>query len=114
MTTDLYHRILSTDYGGDERRELMEKVWRVTPWVVNVNTGSPDEDRYREMVAWAREELGPQAMPIHGHDGDWQTGGATVFGETFIGFKHEMDLGRFAEAFGEFIVSTPTLPNGGA
>ena len=110
MSTELYTRIVSMDYGDQERSDLMAKVWGATPFVVNVRTGSPGEDAYREIIQWARAELGPQAMPIHGHDGDWQTGSATVFGETFIGFKHEIDLARFSEAFGHLIIADQTSP----
>lgn len=116
MSTDLFNRILAQNYGDQDRNDLMAKVWGVTPFVVNVRTGSPGEDLYREIIQWARTELGPQAMPIHGHDGDWQTGSATVFGETFIGFKHEIDLGRFSEAFGHLIIfdqASPAETNGG-
>lgn len=104
MATSLFEKIVSYDYGDTDRQELVAKVWGVTPFVVNVRTGSTGGDQYREIVQWAHDELGPQAMPIHGRDGSWQTGGATVFGETFIGFKDEVDLGRFSEAFGELII----------
>jgi len=101
---ELFHRIVSFDYGDPERNDLMSKVWGVTPFIVNVRTGSPDGDQYRRIVEWAHDKLGPQAWPIHGRDGDWQTGSATVYGETFIGFKHKDDLDRFVAVFGELIV----------
>lgn len=97
--TELFARTLAFDYGDEERSALMRKVWSPTPFMVNVDTGSPDSDRYREILQWCRENIGPQAHPIHGKDGDWQTGTATVFGWTWMGFATEDLLNRFLAAF---------------
>jgi hypothetical protein len=39
MATDLYHRTMDFDYGDGERCELMQRVWRGTPWMVDTYTG---------------------------------------------------------------------------
>lgn len=111
MTSELYFRIIGMDYGDPERGEMMKKVWDVTPFVVNVRTGSPDDDQYRKIVSWCREHLGPDAWPIHGRDGNWQTGGATVFGETFMGFATAEYLERFSKVFGHLIIKDASDEN---
>ncbi|HEY0120630.1 MAG TPA: hypothetical protein VGC14_02525 [Rhizobium sp.] len=104
MATDLYHRVLTYDYGDKERSDLMAKVWNVTPFVVNVRTGSIDSEEYRAMIDWLRDTFGDQAWPIHGRAGQWQTGRATVFGETFIGFQAADGLAAFRAKYGDRIV----------
>ncbi len=101
--TDLYQRTIDYDYSDQESKSLMAKVWGVTPWMINVHTGSPGEDSYRAIVHWCREEIGPEAWPIHERPGEWQTGSATLFGETFIGFRTEEQMDRFCAKFGDAI-----------
>ena len=69
MATDLFHRTLAYNYGDDERSDLMRKVWSVTPFMVDCQTGSPDDDAYRRIMQWCRDNIGPEAWPIHGRDG---------------------------------------------
>lgn len=104
--TDLYRSILAYDYGDKERGDLMEKVWSVTPWVVNVRTGSMTDmgSAYYRIKQWCAGSMGAEAWPIHGRPGSWQYGSATVFGETYIGFATEAMLDRFRSAFGDLII----------
>lgn len=100
----LYGRILAFDYGDADRTELMEKVWSVTPWAVNVMTGNIEGEDYRRVREWCRDNLGAEAWPIHGRPGCWQFGSATVHGETFIGFETEEMLAQFQRQFGDLII----------
>lgn len=110
MGTDLYHRIITFEYRDADRKELMEKVWRGTPWVVNVKTDSIGSDQYRSIMQWCRDHIGAEAWPIHGRPGEWQSGSATVFGETFMGFATEARLSEFRAAFGDLIIHRKEQP----
>ena len=85
----------------------MEKVWSVTPWMLDVYTGNIDSERYRTIVMWCRDTFGDEAWPIHGRPGEWQTGTATVFGWTWIGFDSEAKMQRFVEAWPPVKEGTP-------
>jgi hypothetical protein len=93
--TDLYRRALSFNYDDPKRGALMEKVWCGTPWMVDAYTGAPDTDRRHELMQWCRDQFGPEAWPIHGHPGQWHSGGATVNGWTWMGFATEEQMRRF-------------------
>lgn len=93
--SDLYKRQI---FDCDD--DLMHKVWDGTPWMVDAYTGSiSDGDRYREIMQWCRDSFGPEAWPIHGKDGDWHSGGATVCGWTWMGFKTSDMARKFCEAW---------------
>lgn len=104
MSTALHKRILAFDYGDQERTDLMIKVWAVTPFVVNVRTGSVNSETEREITEWCREKFGPDAWPIHGKPGKWQRGSATVHGETFMGFDTAETLAVFMGRFGHLVI----------
>ena len=38
MSTDLYERTITFDYDDEDRRDLMKKVWSVTPWMIDLFT----------------------------------------------------------------------------
>ena len=95
--TDLYRSMLAFEYGDQELRELMAKVWSGTPWMVNAYTDSPDSGRWRAMVEWCREQFGPEAWPIHERHGQWHSGNATVHGWTWMGFTTEDQMRRFMQ-----------------
>lgn len=97
--SDLYLSMLAFDYADQERADLMHYVWSVTPWIIDCYTGSINDERMREMRGWLRENMGPQAFPIHGKAGDWQYGSATIQGWTWVGFATEEQLSRFVERF---------------
>ena len=99
MSTDLYKRTIAFNHGNTERNDLMRKVWNGTPWLVDAHTGSPDDDRYREMREWCREQFGPECWPIHGKPGTWQTGSVTIYGWTWFGFATEDQMKQFLEAW---------------
>lgn len=103
--TDLYRNIITLDYGDDDRKALMRKVWGATPWVLNVRTGPIDGDHFMEIRQWCHHHIGDESYPIHGRDGLWRTGLATIFGETFIGFATEELMNMFKQEFGEDVVS---------
>lgn len=99
MSTDLYERTITFDYGDSDRRDLMEKVWSVTPWMFDCFTGNINSERERAMREWCRTNIGEEAWPIHGRPGDWQLGGAVIYGWTWIGFAKESQMKAFQEAF---------------
>ena len=95
--TDLYRRALAFNDDDPERKALMDKVWRDTPWMVDAYTGSHYTDRRHDMMEWCREQFGPEAWPIHGKPGAWHSGGATVDGWTWMGFATEGQMRMFME-----------------
>lgn len=97
--TELFEQTLAFDYEDAERSDLMRKVWSVTPYMIDYQTGSPGADTYRNIVTWCRDNFGPQAHPIHEFEGDWQLGSATIFGWTWIGFKTQEQLDTFISGF---------------
>ncbi|HET8792079.1 MAG TPA: hypothetical protein VFM75_12800 [Modicisalibacter sp.] len=96
MGSDLYQRQIAEC--GDE---LMHRVWDGTPWMVDAYTGSPDDDRYREIAEWCRDNFGPEAWPIHGKPGSWHSGGAIVMGWSWMGFRTREMMNAFIAAFSE-------------
>jgi len=107
--TPLYQSIIEFDHGDAERNDLMRDVWSVTPFVLNVHTGSicpsAKDSHYRDMMVWCLKNFGHQAFPFgeRPHNGDWQFGGVTVFGWTWIGFKTCEQMEAFKTAFGNFV-----------
>lgn len=99
--SDLYRRaILEYDYGDPERNELMRRVWRITPWMLDCFTGSwSDCDRQHEIVTWCTNQFGPQAFVLGGRPGRWQRGSATIFGWTWMGFETEAMMLEFMAAW---------------
>lgn len=99
--TELYHSAISYDYGDPKRNELMEKVWRGTPWIVDCFTGGWHADRDREagIREWCTSRWGREAWPIHGHPGSWHRGSATVYGWTWMGFETEAMMLEFMAAW---------------
>jgi len=97
--TPLYADILKFNSGDDERSALMREIWNATPWVINVFSGRTMSDRYNEIMKTIRDTFGRQASVIHKIDGEWQVGGATVNGWTWIGFRTEAQMKAFQDAF---------------
>ncbi len=104
MNTALFQRTLAYDHGDKERNYLMQKVWSVTPFMINVRTGSINSETYREIMQFCRVLFGPDAWPIHGRPGRWQSGSATVYGETFMGFEDAGALAIFMGRFGHLVI----------
>lgn len=98
MTTGLYERMVSYAYEDPDRGELMRRVWQPTPWMVDAFTGPiGNHNRYREMMEWCREQFGRESSPIHGHEGTWHSGGATIHGWTWMGFATPEQMDQFVE-----------------
>jgi hypothetical protein len=99
MSTPLHQHMLAFNRSNAERDTLMEKVWRDTPWMVDVYSGgySADRDREHDIQTWCFEQFGEQAFPIHGKSGRWQRGTATVDGWTWFGFSTETEMQRFID-----------------
>lgn len=97
--TQLYRETLAYNSGDPERDALMREVWSPTPFMMDCFTGSMREARYYDMLHWCCERFGRQASPIHEIDGDWQTGGATIHGWTWYGFKTAEMLQEFMDAW---------------
>ena len=93
--TELFYVTIAYDYGSIERNELMRSIWSVTPWMVEFFTDGVQSDRWREIRDWCFENFGPEASPIHGRPGNWQTGNATIHGWTWMGFSSKEMLDRF-------------------
>lgn len=109
LATDLYRRMLDFNYKSDERAELMEEVWRGTPWMLDVDTGTINDDREREIIGWCYDNLGRQAFPFGDEPrrGSWQRGGATVNGWIWIGFETREIMQQFIEAFPDSVKLEP-------
>lgn len=101
--TDLFERTINFSYDDPERSALMRKVWSVTPHMINCYTGSINSDREREIRQWLYTNIGDQAYPIHGREGDWQLGSAVIYGWTFLGFSRKKLLDKFLQAFPDAI-----------
>ncbi len=98
MSNELHQKMLSHSREDADRGELMRRVWSPTPFMVDAFTGSiGNHNRYREMMEWCREQFGSQCWPIHGDDGVWQCGGATIHGWTWMGFSTLDQLNEFVE-----------------
>lgn len=99
MSTPLYERFLKfVDAQPPEdahRWQITKDVWKHTPFMVNCRTGSPGEERWRDIMAWCRARFGDECHPIHGRPGEWQSGSATVHGWTWMGFKTLEQLEAF-------------------
>jgi hypothetical protein len=96
--TPLYRRILDSD---PNVLALRHKVWDPTPWVIDVR--SDDEKRF-EHREWLFNNVGKESWPIHEKPGDWYFSGATVQGQTWLGFSTEEMMQRFIAAFPESII----------
>lgn len=105
MTTYLYDAYVAKgEDSNDEREALMFEVWSPTPWIVDVNTGSmSDMDRYYDILSWCNKMFGPESYPIHGKNGDWHHGSATINGWTWMGFKTKELMDTFIKQWGEFV-----------
>jgi hypothetical protein len=99
MSTDLHKQMVAFNYGDGERCALMEKVWRDTPWMVDVYSGGYSNDRNREhaILTWCYKQFGDQSSPIHDRPGTWQRGSATINGWTWFGFATEAQMLAFVE-----------------
>ncbi len=95
MGSDLYQRQIA--HCNDA---LMHQVWDATPWMVAAFTGSPDDDRSREIMEWCRDEFGPEAWPIHDKPGDWHSGGAIIDGWAWMGFSTQEQIDTFIARWG--------------
>jgi len=97
IATALHAQILSMNSGDDSRDQLMRDVWQSFPIAVDVHTGRIGCVDYQAMRAWCRAQFGREAFL--GEGGEWQTGGATVNGWTWFGFKTHAQLEAFRAQF---------------
>ena len=88
--SDLYNRVIIKFDNS-----LMHKVWDNTPWMINVFTDDSDSERRNEICHWCNDNFGKEAWPIHGFDGNWHQGGATIDGWTWIGFATKNMMEKF-------------------
>ena len=92
----LYHRSMA--FYADRERDggaLQHKVWDNTPWMTDAFTGRCGQERDLEMRTWCEERFGDEAWPIHGKAGNWNRGGATIYGWTWFGFATEAMMHEF-------------------
>lgn len=99
--TELYKGMLAHDYHDPELSDLMEKVWKDTPFMINVFTGLSENDRCREMRDWCRAEFGQENFAIAGKKGDWQFGNVTLFGWNWAGFSTKEQMDQFLEKWAD-------------
>lgn len=99
----LFQRTMDFKHDDARKQALMLKVWACTPWVVTADTGRCGEDRDCEIREWCRDQFGDEAWPIHGRQGDWQRGSATVHGQTWFGFATEAQMKAFVAKWGEVL-----------
>ena len=95
--TPLFAAFEETWRDDPETLALMVKVWEGTPWMVNAHTGSVQDSV--EIRQWCRDRFGDEAWPIHGKPGDWQFGGVTIHGWTWVGFATEPMLDEFCNTW---------------
>jgi hypothetical protein len=107
MSTRLFEQMLAFNYEDAGRSELMRLVWSVTPFMIDVQTGPIMGDAYMAMKIWCRHNLGPQAFMLGdpATDGNWQFGGATICGSTWLGFKTNAQMESFIAAFPDHVES---------
>lgn len=100
MSTSL-HKSMLAYWEGTDQYELQASVWRGTPWMIDVYTGSTDSDRYYDLRAWCAKFLGERADPFRKdpRQGNWHWGGATFHGQTWIGFATEDLMHQFEAQF---------------
>ena len=100
--TELYRRLIAydADFGMNAMvADLLRRVWKPTPWMADVYTGSCGGDRERDIRDWCVEHYGEEAFVIGDKPGAWQRGGVTVFGWTWMGFDTEAKLNEFLAAW---------------
>jgi hypothetical protein len=90
--TELYRWMLDFDYGDTNRKEIMEEVWRDTPWIIDTYTGSVGSDLDIEIRSWCQDKFGPESFPLIERPGQWHRGCATVHGWTWYGFATEEQM----------------------
>ena len=97
--TDLYRRVIEFDYRDEERRDLVQKTWSATPWMVNAHTGGSLDDpvRENEIHSWCSEHFGQEHDPWSGPPGKWRRGLATICGWTWMGFATDDMMRQFIE-----------------
>lgn len=93
--TELYKKMIEHEYQDQETRDLMQKVWQDTPFMVNIFTGPFENDRRREMEDWCRENFGQENLAIWGKKGNWQLGSVTIFGWNWAGFATQEQMEKF-------------------
>jgi hypothetical protein len=95
--------------GGTLALALERKVWGPTPWVIDVRSPCRDDEfsnapHRMDHVAWLRANIGTESWSIYGKPGDWNFAGATVNGETWLGFRTEEQMQRFCAAFPQSVI----------
>jgi len=97
--TELYRDVIK--WKGYTNPELIRKVWEPTPYMIDVYTGGHTSTRRYEMREWLTERWGQACSPIHGREGLWQFGNATINGYTWLGFATKEMMQEFLRAWGE-------------
>lgn len=100
ITTEIYRKIIEHAQSVDEEAlDLAHKVWDPTPWVINVKTGSFDENIYPPMREFCLKNFGEESWPIHNKPRNWYRGGVTLFGWTWMGFATKEMMEQFLIEF---------------
>ena len=75
--------------------------------MLDAYTESVNTDRWYDVMQWCQSEFGQEAWPLHGIEGQWHVGGATIHGWTWIGFATEEMMTRFSERWHNATVDLP-------
>lgn len=94
-----YYKKLLDELGRQETRLR----WGNHRHILNVNTGPIDNSIiWDKMATWLAENLGGEAWPMHGVEGDWYMGADTVDDWTLIGFSSEANMQKFKDEFRQY------------
>ena len=97
--TELYRKVVNWE--EHTTSDFLRMVWEPTPYMIDVYTGGPTSGRRYEMHEWLTERWGPEGSTIHGHEGLWQFGDASIDGYTWLGFATKEMMQEFLRAWGE-------------
>lgn len=107
--TPLYEEIIRTNDAA--LRAVLQDLWLATPWVINVKSGKPDEESYRELWGWLSKTFGEPDPLINGRAGEWRLGRSTLSGYTWLGFATEKQL-RQVKINWPHLIGPDVLPPG--
>ena len=106
--TKRYQGILDWEFPKDpERANLLRKVWKPTPWIIDTKWPEPNSIEWFDLFEWLEENIGPESSPIHNREGVWHRGSATVHGHTDVGFATEEMMNRFIEHWPDYVWTDP-------
>lgn len=95
MSSELYQEIIK----DNKDHPILFEVWSSTPWVVDSFTDTVNSERNESIVNWCFQNFGKEASPILGKSGNWYSGGASINGWRWMGFKTEEMMKEYLGAW---------------